>query len=153
MHSASDEATTVFQRDSRTFNSSSHSAKKRIFPVQLEPRCGFRLTGSRVDYCVKMPDGKLAAFLFSCRHSPCGTVGQRAGDPAGLAWAGPPASTGGASPARWSPSCPTRTRAPAPAAGSIPWTSRSTCRCLCSTCPTATAPPSTCLTSAVRTLP
>lgn len=100
-----------------------------------------------------MHDWKLIIPFFSCHHSLCGTVGRRVADLAGRAPAERPASTGGASRVRWSLSCPTPTRAPTPAAGSILWTSKSTCRCLCSTYLNAMAPPSTSLNSAARTLP
>lgn len=88
----------------------------------------------------------------SCLHSLCGTTGQRAVAPAGRASAEPPASTGRASRGRWSPCCPTHTQAPTSAAGSSLWTRRSTCRCPCSTRPTAMAPPFTSLTTATMML-
>lgn len=91
--------------------------------------------------------------VLRCLHSLCGTVGQRAVAPAGPALAEPPASTGRASRGKWSPCCPTHTQAPTLAAGSTLWTSRSTCRCPCSTRPTATAPPFTSLTAATMMLP
>ena len=86
-------------------------------------------------------------------HSLCGTVGQRAGDPAGPAWAEPPACTGEPSRGRWSPCCRTHTQAPTTAAGSNLWTSQSTFRCPCSTRPTAMVPLFTSLTTAATMPP
>lgn len=111
------------------------------------------LTAPLLAYSVDMHDWKLIITFFSCHHSLCGTVGQRVADLAGRAPAERPASTGGASRVSWSLSFPTHTRAPTPAVGSILWTSKSTCKCLCSTCLNAMAPPFTSLNSAVRTLP
>ncbi len=96
---------------------------------------------------------EVATVVCSCLHSLCGTAAQRAVAPAGPALAEPPASTGRASRGRWSLCCPTHTQAPTSAAESNHWTSRSTCRCPCSTRRTVTAPPFTSLTTAATMLP
>lgn len=95
----------------------------------------------------------VVAVVRSSLHSLCGTAGQRAVALAGPALAEPPASTGRASRGRWSPCCPTHTQAPTSAAESSLWISRSTCRCPCSTRPTAMARPFTSLTIATTMLP